>query len=268
MSATEPGAGAAAAMAVEAARAGTPWEATGPVGAPAIVFIHGTRLTRTSWRGITSRLAGSYRCICIDLPGHGTLADRRFTLDAAADAVEAALDGEGVDRAVLVGLSLGGYVAMATAARTPRRVRGLVLAGATAEPAGPAAAAFRLFAWALGAAPQRPFDALNTWFFRRRYPPEIAEPIVTAGYWSRGGALAVRTLPRTSFRDRLLAYGGPILVVNGDLDFVFRLGERSFLRGVANVTRRTLRWTTHLSPLDRPDAFATAVRRFVDRLPD
>lgn len=267
MSATDP-ADRTAVVSAEPDLGGQPWEATGPVGAPAIVFIHGTRLTRTSWRGIASRLGGTYRCICIDLPGHGALADRRFTLDAAADAVEAALADEKIGRAVLVGLSLGGYVAMATAARTPQRVRGLVLAGATAEPAGPAAAAFRLFAWALGVAPQRPFDALNTWFFRRRYPPEIAEPIVTAGYWSRGGARAVRTLPRTSFRDRLLAYGGPILVVNGDLDFVFRLGERSFLRGVANVTRRTLRWTTHLSPLDRPDAFSAAVRRFVERLPD
>ncbi|HSO30472.1 MAG TPA: alpha/beta hydrolase, partial [Candidatus Sulfomarinibacteraceae bacterium] len=166
-----------------------------------------------------------------------------------------------------VGLSLGGYVAMAAAARSPDLVRGLVLAGSSAEPSGPAAAAFRLFAWALGAAPKRPFDALNTWFFRLRYPPEIADPIIAGGYWSKGGAAAVATLPRVRFRDRILAFGGPILVLNGDLDLVFRLGERAFLRRVPNVTRRVLRWTTHLSPLDRPDAFARAIRRFEERLP-
>lgn len=242
-------------------------ETVGPPGAPVIVFVHGSRITKSSWRAVTARLADRYRCVCPDLPGHGALADRRFTLDSAADVVDAALAAEGGERAVLVGLSLGGYVAMAAAARSPERVRGLVLAGSTAEPSGPAATAFRLFAWALGVAPKRPFDALNTWFFRHRYPAEIAEPIVAAGYWSRGGATAVRTLPRSRFRERLLAYGGPILVVNGDLDFVFRLGERSFLRGVPNVSRRYLRWTTHLSPLDRPDEFAAAVRDFVERLP-
>ncbi|MBA3877906.1 MAG: alpha/beta hydrolase, partial [Anaerolinea sp.] len=212
-------------------------EVAGPPGAPVIVFIHGTRVTKASWRAVTARLAGTYRCVSVDLPGHGELADRSFTLDAAADVVDAAMNAEGAGRAVLVGLSLGGYVAMTAAARAPERVRGLVLAGSTAEPSGPVAAAFRLFAWALGVAPKRPFDALNTWFFRHRYAPQIAEPIVAAGYFSRGGAAAVRTLPRTRFRDRLLAYGGPILVINGDLDIVFRLGERSFLRGVPNVTR-------------------------------
>jgi pimeloyl-ACP methyl ester carboxylesterase len=243
-------------------------ESFGPAGAPVILFVHGSRMTKSSWRAITDRLAGRYRCVCVDLPGHGALADRTFTIDAAADVVDAALDEEDAVRAVVVGLSLGGYVAMAVAARSPDRVRGLVLAGSTAEPAGPAAAAFRLFAWTLGAAPQRPFDAVSAWFFRHRYPPEIAEPIVAAGNWARGGAAAVRTLPRTRFRERLVAYGGPILVINGDLDLVFRLGERSFLQGIPNVSRRILRWTTHLSPLDRPDEFATAVRRFVERLGD
>ncbi len=244
-----------------------PAEIRGPAGAPVIVFIHGTRVTKASWSAVAARLADRFRCVCVDLPGHGSLADRPFTLDTAVDVVDAVLDAEHAERAVVVGLSLGGYVAMAAAARSPARVRGLVLAGSTAEPSGPAAAAFRLFAWALGVAPQRPFDALNTWFFRLRYPPEIAEPIIRAGYSSRAGAAAVRTLPGTRFRERLLAYGGPIMVINGDLDFVFRLGERAFLRGVPNVSRRTLRWTTHLSPLDRPDEFAATVRRFVDRLP-
>jgi pimeloyl-ACP methyl ester carboxylesterase len=241
-------------------------ELAGPVGAPVIVFVHGTRLTGASWRAVTSRLSDTYRCVSVDLPGHGALAARPFTLDAAADVVEAAILAHGGPGAVVVGLSLGGYVAMAAAARSRDLVRGLVLAGSSAEPSGPAVAAFRLFAWALGAAPQRPFDALNTWFFRLRYPPEIADPIIEGGYWSKAGAVAVGTLPRVRFRDRLLAFRGPILVINGDLDLVFRLGERSFLRGVPNVTRRILRWTTHLSPLDRPDAFARAVRRFEERL--
>lgn len=242
-------------------------DVVGPPDGPRIVFVHGSRITRTSWRAITSRLADTYRIACPDLPGHGELRDVPFTLDAANEAVDAAIDACGGAPVVLVGLSLGGYVAMAYAASHPDRVRGLVLAGSTAEPAGRAGAAFRLFAWTLGTVPERPFDRLNTWFFRRRYPPAIAEPIIAAGYWSRGGAVGVRTLTEVAFRERLLAYGGPILAINGELDIVFRIGARSFLRGVPHVSRRVLRWATHLSPLDRPDAFAALVRAFVARLP-
>lgn len=245
-----------------------PWDVVGPPDGPRLVFLHGSRIARSSWRAVTSRLAGTYRIACPDLPGHGDLGDVPFTLARASEAVDAAIDAGGGGPVVLGGLSLGGYVAMAYAASRPERVRGLVLAGSTAEPAGAVAAAFRLYAWALDAAPEHPVGALNTWYFRHRYPPEIAEPIVASGYWSKGGAAAIRALTGVPFRERLLAYGGPILAINGDLDLVFRLGERSFLRGVPNVTRRVLPWTTHLTPLDRPDAFAETIRSFVERLPD
>lgn len=243
------------------------WDACGPTDGPLIVFIHGTRLTRVSWSAVVARLSDAHRCVSVDLPGHGALAEMPFSLDAAANVVDAAIDAAGGGPAVLVGLSLGGYVAMATAARAPERIRGLVLAGSSAEPSGPTGLAFRLFAWALVALPERRLDDLNTWVFRHRYPPTIAEPIIAAGYWSRGGAAAVRSLTETRFRDRLRAYGGPTLVINGGLDMVFRLGERSFLRGIPNVSRRLLPLSSHLTPLDRPEAFAAAVRTFVERLP-
>ena len=238
----------------------------GPPDGPLIVFIHGTRLTRVSWRAIVSRLDDDHRCVSVDLPGHGDLADHPFSLDAAADAVEAAIDAAGRGPAILVGLSLGGYVAMTVAARSPQRVRGLVLAGSSAEPRGVTGRAFRLFAWGLIAVPERTLDGLNSWLFRRRYPAAIAEPIIDAGYWTRGGAEAVRSLTETTFRDRLAAFGGPILVINGGLDVIFRLGERDFLRGIPNVSRRVLPLAAHLTPLDSPDAFAAAVRSFVDGL--
>ena len=47
------------------------FEASGPVGAPPIVFVHGTRLTRSMWRAQTEDLQDAFRVIAVDLPGHG-----------------------------------------------------------------------------------------------------------------------------------------------------------------------------------------------------
>ncbi len=122
----------------------------GPPDAPAIVFVHGTRLTGSMWVAQQLALAGTYRTIALDLPGHGRRADTPFTLEGAADVVAETITTHAPGgRAVVVGLSLGGYVAMALAAREPERVRGLVLSGATAEPVGLRSVPYSAFAGAM-----------------------------------------------------------------------------------------------------------------------
>src|SRR3954454_9995590 len=83
-------------------------------------------------------LAGSWRLITPDLRGFGgsPLPDDEPTLDAVADDVAAFLDNLGLDRVVLGGLSMGGYVAMAFLRRHADRVAALVLADtkAAADP--------------------------------------------------------------------------------------------------------------------------------------
>ncbi|HEX7346598.1 MAG TPA: alpha/beta fold hydrolase, partial [Candidatus Limnocylindrales bacterium] len=101
--------------------------AAGPADASAIVFVHGTRLTRTAWTAQLDALGDTYRVIAMDLPGHGSLADRRFTIADAADELARVIENAAGGRAVVVGLSLGGYVAMDLAARRPELIRGLVL---------------------------------------------------------------------------------------------------------------------------------------------
>ena len=74
-------------------------------------------------------------------------------------------------RAVVVGLSLGGYVAMDLAARRPELVRGLVLSGATAEPVGVRALPYLALAWAMDRFDgPRGSTRLNAWFFRTPLP--------------------------------------------------------------------------------------------------
>lgn len=242
------------------------YDIVGPVGGPPIVFIHATRLTRGMWVTQVARLSDTHRVIALDLPGHGVRADEPFTLDGAADLVAAVIDEAAGGRAVVVGLSLGGYVAIHLAGRSPDRVRGLVLAGASAEPAGIRSAPYRALALVMDTFDGHGLDTLNRWFFRTRFAPAIAEPIVAGGFWATGGAAALRSLAGHRFLPELAAYPGPTLILNGSLDLPFRLGGRTFATTAREGRVARIPRATHLSNLDQPAAFSEAVRRFVARL--
>ncbi len=244
-----------------------PWTAVGPRDARAIVFIHGTRLTRSQWSPQMRLLSSRFRCIAVDLPGHGVLAGQTFTRDAAADVVASAIEAETADRrAVVVGLSLGGYVAIDTAERHPERVAGLVLSGCSAEPVGPVVLPFLALAWVLEHAPARALDAVNRWYFRFRYPARLAQPIVEGGFWGLGGAQALRTLVAGRFLDRAAWLWTPVLVVNGALDPVFGPGGDTLASACRSGRHAVVRRAMHLVPLDRPRTFSRLVARFTDEV--
>lgn len=241
----------------------------GPPDAPAIVFVHGTRLTGSMWIAQQTALAGTYRTIAVDLPGHGRSAAIPFTLEGAADVVARAIKAHAPGgRAVVVGLSLGGYVAMDLAARDPERVRGLVLSGATAEPVGLRSMPYSALAGVMSVAEGRRLEALNAWFFRTRYPASIAEPIIAGGFWSAGGAAALRAIIGQRFIPRLAAYPGPSLILNGELDLAFRLTAPTFAAAARDARRVRLAGATHLANLDRPAAFTAAIQQFAESLGD
>lgn len=229
---------------------------------PTIVFLHGTRLTGAQWAVQVAALGDEFRCIAPDLLGHGVAADQPFTLAAASEAVAEAIEADANGPVVIVGLSLGGYVAMDVAARWPERVAGLVLAGATAEPVGPRAPAFNALAWIFETLDESWLQRSNVWFFRHRYRPAIAEPIIAGGFHFRGGAVAVRSLVGERFRPRLARFPGPTLILNGEFDLLFRLYQRSFRDAAVDARVAVIPWATHLTNLDRPEIFTAAVRRF------
>ena len=94
----------------------------------------------------------------------------------------------------------------------------------------------------------------------------IADPIIAGGFHSTGASTALRALVGERFAPRLASYPGPVLIVNGELDVLFRLGARRFAAAARDARRVRLRGATHLANLDRPDAFNEAVRRFMTGL--
>jgi pimeloyl-ACP methyl ester carboxylesterase len=235
----------------------------GPRDAPAIVLIHATRLSRGLWHAQLQGLSGAFRVIALDLPGHGALRDRPFVWDDALATIAQVVDEAAGGRAIVGGLSLGGYLAMDLAIRHPERVAGLVISGSSAEPRGLLMpASIRVLARVMEATSTARLEQLNREWFRRRYPAPMANAILAGGFAFGGGADALRQLTGRAFRGRLGAYPGPTLILNGQFDPPFRLGAGGFAAAATDARIVTIRGATHLVNLDRPSAYSAALGRF------
>jgi len=97
-------------------------------GEPTLVFIHGGFADRTFWSDQMAAFSDTHRVIALDLAGHGASGKGRKRWDVASFAqdLRAVVEKEAVTKAVLIGNSLGGTVAMELAAILPDRVIGIV----------------------------------------------------------------------------------------------------------------------------------------------
>jgi pimeloyl-ACP methyl ester carboxylesterase len=111
----------------------------------AVVLLHAFPLSSAMWLAQREALSGSVRVVTPDQRGFGgsPLGDDPPSLDAAADDLAALLDSLAIDRVVLGGLSMGGYVAMAFLRRHAERVDALILADTKASADAPQARANR-----------------------------------------------------------------------------------------------------------------------------
>lgn len=105
-------------------------------GAPVVVLLHGYPLNRSMWREQVDALSARHRVVAPDLRGHGETqaSGEATTMEALAQDVAALLDELRIERVVLGGLSMGGYVALAFYRLFPQRVGALVLADTRATP--------------------------------------------------------------------------------------------------------------------------------------
>jgi 3-oxoadipate enol-lactonase len=94
-----------------------------------VLFVHGFPHHRKLWAPQVRALSGHSRAIAIDLPGFGESdMPEKFTIDAWADGLSRFLDALDIDRAIIAGLSMGGYVTLAFWRLHRQRVLALVLA--------------------------------------------------------------------------------------------------------------------------------------------
>lgn len=101
----------------------------------AVVLLHGFLENKTMWQDLVLELGKKHRIITIDLLGHGETECLGYvhSMEENAEAVQAVLSKLRIRKAVFVGHSMGGYVALALAELYPEKVRALVLLNSTSK---------------------------------------------------------------------------------------------------------------------------------------
>lgn len=229
-----------------------------------VVLAHGVRTSGSMWRAQVEALqASGHRAVAVDLPGHGTHRGERFTLDGAVGAMASAVEDVG-GRALVVGLSLGGYVAIAHAARHPEQVAGLVAAGCSTRPVRAAVGGWVLLAKAIGRLPDAG-AGLNQFMVDLTLAADAAVDVAAGGFALDVMDDVLREVGRGRPLEDLARVSAPVWIVNGRYDH-FRSEERRFLRACRDGRLVVLRGARHLVSLDAPVAFTRVLLEALDEL--
>lgn len=232
------------------------------------VFIHGFPLDHRMWSSQLEGLSDVRRCMALDLRGHGAspwAGDETHSMELLAGDVAAVIETLSLEGADVVGLSMGGYVALALADLRPELVRSLVLVDTRSTPDGEEA--------------RRARDAMADLVVaegRSRIAADMIPRLVPAG-----AALSVRarlrtmieSMPVESFvadlrgmRDRpdrtgvLSVLDVPIGIVVGEEDLLTPPEASHAMAAVAGVEALVLPGVGHMAPMEDPTGVNRAVR--------
>ena len=218
---------------------------------PPTVLVHGLAGSWRWWEPVITQLASSLRVYLVDLPGFGSARGQTFVLGDAPSYVRSLLAQIGLERANLVGYSLGGAVCARVAALWPQTIDRLVLAA----PAG---------------------------LLERRHPAHYALPLAAALRHARPAFLrimladslragvltlyhaATQLLGEDALREELTSISAPTLLIWGDRDPLVpvRLAQE-YERAIPDAHLVVLAGAGHIAMAERPNEFAHAILDFI-----
>lgn len=243
-----------------------------------VLLVHGHPFDRSMWRPQLEAVASAgWRVLAPDLRGYGesTVVPGETRLEVFATDLMALLDGRGIDRAVVAGLSMGGQIAMECARLHPERVSGLVLA-ATFPRAETAEGRQARRAMADRLEREGMSGYADEVLTRMMAPASVAAlPEVAAHVLSMmrnappaGAAAALRGRAiRPPYQETLRRFRGPALVVAGTEDVFTTREDVDEMHEL--LSQSELVWMEgagHMPNLERTASFNAAFLRFLQRV--
>jgi 3-oxoadipate enol-lactonase len=238
-----------------------------------VVLMHAFANDRMLWTPQIGALRSRYRIVALDLRGFGgssRVDGRAVSMDQYADDVVALLDHLKIDRAVVGGISLGGYVALSFALRYPKRILGLILANTRATADNPDWASFReaLVADVEKRGAVAVVENYGDKPFSSTCPASVKDEVRRMILRQPPTGLASGTRGMASRPDRTASLGSirvPTLVISGTEDNYIPSSEGEAMhRAIAGSTFVDIPGGGHLSNIDSTAAFNSAVESFLE----
>ncbi|HST62927.1 MAG TPA: alpha/beta hydrolase [Longimicrobium sp.] len=241
---------------------------TGHADGEPVILLHGYTDSWYSFSRVLPLLAPKYRAIALSQRGHGD-SDRpgSYTGDDYAADVDALMEALGIERATVVGHSMGSFVAQTVAIRYPERVEKLVLIGSGTVAGNEVIVGLNDFVQTL----TDPVDSTFVYEFQAStifypVPQPFLDTVVaesrklTADVWK--GALD--GLIGTVNAPRLGEIQTPTLVVWGDQDGIFlRADQDALVAAIPNATLSVYPQTGHALHWERPREFTRELEKFI-----
>jgi pimeloyl-ACP methyl ester carboxylesterase len=231
-----------------------------------VVLLHGAFLNPALWHDYAAALGDAYRVIAPAYTesgwGSGGGPDAP-DVGEAADYVAAEIEAAG-GHALVLGHSLGGYVALHLAATRPQLVDGLILLGCSTPPHG-FATLLDLHLRALERIPAS-ISSFVLGLMVQWYDPEVWRRLQSVGISMHRGARAVRSLRSFDYWRLVRAVRCPVLVVNGSRDWLFRSSAWHTAGAARRGNVAQIPAAGHLAPVDRRDEICDVIREFATEI--
>jgi len=242
-----------------------------------VAFIHGFPFSHEMWDPQISAVGQRHRAIAYDVRGHGgsIVGDGQYTIEGHVDDLIGLLDALHIARTVIVGLSMGGYIALRALERNPERFRAAVLCDTRSE-ADSNEGKIKRFA-SLAALRHNGAAAFAGGFVKNVFAPETfqtnpgaIEKIRTV--ISRMPVLAIAgtilaLASRTDTTDSLAAIRVPTLILVGEHDVTTPpAAARAMHSRIAGSELHIIPHSAHMSNLENPEAFNSHLLPFLDRV--
>jgi pimeloyl-ACP methyl ester carboxylesterase len=254
----------------------------GGPGKPPLLFVHGLGGRWQNWLLNIPQFMDTHRVIALDLPGFGEseMPAEDISIAGYAKVVDALYDALGIDSALVVGNSMGGFVGAELARSFPARVERLVLVAAAGlsteylrrEPLLTIARLFAVNASWVGA---RGADVVRRPRLRRialqflvRYPEKLSAQLtyeLVQGTGRAGFLPALEALMGYSYREHLSGIEVPVLIVWGRNDMLVPVGDADEYAELIGDNARAVIFedTGHLPMLERPSRFHDLLEEFI-----